>query len=144
MSRSVRTMGSCFGRRRNRRCRPCEEEECSSGLSSNQGVASAIPWKAEILRGAMSQESAKELVRRGHEAFNRGDREAFVACWTADCEYRPSLEQAIEGDENVFRGHDGIRRWWQSISEAWSDFSTEVHDIRDAGDNRLLISVVVR
>jgi ketosteroid isomerase-like protein len=92
----------------------------------------------------MSHESAEEIVRKAHEAVRRGDREAFVACWAEECEYRPALERDIEGDENVFRGHDGIRLWWQGMSEAWSDFSTEVLEIRDAGYDRVLVSVLLR
>jgi ketosteroid isomerase-like protein len=61
----------------------------------------------------MPEASPEEVVRQAHEAVNDGDLEAFVACWTEDCEYRPSLEGDIEGEEGVFRGHDGIRRWWQ-------------------------------
>lgn len=80
----------------------------------------------------MSLEDAEATIRKVHEAVNRGDREAFVALWAEECEYRPANERRM-GEEGAFRGHDGIRRWWQAMSEAWSDWSTELHEIRDAG-----------
>jgi ketosteroid isomerase-like protein len=91
----------------------------------------------------MPEASPEEVVRQAHEAVNDGDLEAFVACWTEDCEYRPSLEGDIEGEERVFRGHDGIRRWWQGMSEAWSEWHTEVHDVREASE-RVLVFITLR
>ena len=91
----------------------------------------------------MSEEDAKEIVRKAHESFSRSDREAFVALWAEECEYQPAIERDIFGNENTFRGHDGIRSWWHGMSEAWADWDSEVHDVQDAGD-QVLISCTVR
>ena len=40
----------------------------------------------------MPQENAKEIVHQAHEAFSRGDREAFVALWAEECEYQPARD----------------------------------------------------
>jgi len=80
----------------------------------------------------MPQENAKEIVYKAHEAFSRGDREAFVALWAEDCEYQPAMERDIAGEEGVFRGHEGIRRWWQGMADSWRDWESEVHDVHKA------------
>jgi hypothetical protein len=85
----------------------------------------------------MSRDSVEEVVRRAHEAFSRGDRDAFVVFWAEECEYQPAWERYMGGDEVIFRGHDGIRRWWQDMSDAWADWRTDVHEIRQTGDQVL-------
>jgi hypothetical protein len=41
------------------------------------------------------------------------------------------MSQAVEGDEGVYRGHDGLRRWWRDVHETWEDISVEVIEARD-------------
>jgi ketosteroid isomerase-like protein len=71
----------------------------------------------------MSQESIEALVRSGRDAFNRGDLDAFIDVWDEECEYQPAWELDMAGEDS-FRGHEGIRRWWQEMSDAWSDWET--------------------
>jgi hypothetical protein len=40
----------------------------------------------------------------------------------------------MEGD---FHGHDGIRRWWQALLDAWPDYKAEVIEVRDLGSATL-------
>jgi ketosteroid isomerase-like protein len=65
----------------------------------------------------MSQENV-ELHRRAIEAFNAHDVEAFIAL----CD--PSVEAnsvfAAVGD-GVYRGHDGLRRFFSDAGDAWGD-----------------------
>jgi ketosteroid isomerase-like protein len=90
----------------------------------------------------MSQESIEALIRSGHDAFNRGDLDAFIDVWDEECEYQPAWELDMAGEDS-FRGHEGIRRWWQEMSDAWSDWETEVHEVRAVGD-QVFISVTLR
>ena len=82
-----------------------------------------------------------EMLQRAHDAFRRGDLDGFVELWDADCEYRPALETAVEGGGGVYRGHDGIRRWWHGMYDAWSEFTLEIHEIRDLGEHVLVLGV---
>src|SRR4051812_32494054 len=91
----------------------------------------------------MSKEGV-DAVRGIHEAFNAHDRDRFVAAWHPDCEYRPAFEGALEGGGATFHGHEGIRRWWGEMREAWSEWSIKLEDIRDLGNGRLLVSIVLR
>jgi ketosteroid isomerase-like protein len=78
----------------------------------------------------MSEENV-ELYRRGIEAFNRRDLDAFLALAHADV-VGISRVLAIEGDS--YRGHDGTREWWNDLLGVFPDFRIEVVWVRDAGD----------
>jgi catechol 2,3-dioxygenase-like lactoylglutathione lyase family enzyme/ketosteroid isomerase-like protein len=82
-------------------------------------------------------ESRESVYRRALDAFNRGDREAFVACWHEQCEYWPGLESVLEGSGAVVRSPDGIRSWWDSAHEQFSELSTQVEEVHDLGDRLL-------
>jgi ketosteroid isomerase-like protein len=77
----------------------------------------------------MSQENV-DLYRRCVDAFNRRDLNAFLALMDDDVEAVSRLV-AIEGG---LRGHDGIRRWWESWFDVWPDYEIEVVEVRDLGD----------
>ena len=79
----------------------------------------------------MSQENV-EIVRRGHETFNRRDLDAFLATCEPDVEFTP-YERAIEG-LGPYRGHDGIRKWWGEAFEVLPDFNVELDEVRDLGE----------
>jgi ketosteroid isomerase-like protein len=78
----------------------------------------------------MSQENV-ELYRRGIEAFNQRDLEAFLALADPDV-VGISRVLAIEGSS--YRGHDGTREWWEDLLGVFPDFTIEVVWVRDTGD----------
>ena len=77
----------------------------------------------------MSRENV-ELYRRATQAFNDRDLDAFLALMDADVEAVPRIG-AVEGD---YHGHDGMRRWWESVRSTFPDFHAEVVEVRDLGD----------
>ena len=77
----------------------------------------------------MSQENV-ELYRRGIEAFNRRDLEAFLALAHPDV-IGVSRVLAIEG--GPYQVHDGVRDWWNALLDVFPDFSIEVLWVRDRG-----------
>ena len=79
----------------------------------------------------MSQENV-ELHYRALDAFNRRDLNAYLALMDDDAEAVPR-SSALEG-ENSYRGHDGIRQWWNNQLDVFPDFSVEVVEVRDLGD----------
>lgn len=76
----------------------------------------------------MSQENV-ELHHQAIDALNRRDLRALLALSSADVQ-AVSLLVAVEGS---FRGHDGIRRWYASLLEAFPDYIVEVVEERDLG-----------
>jgi hypothetical protein len=76
---------------------------------------------------------SQENVERHHQmidAFNRRDLDAFLALMDADVESEPRLA-FMEGS---FQGHDGVRRWWRSLLDAFPDFTAEIVELRDLGE----------
>ena len=78
----------------------------------------------------MSQENA-EVATRAIEAFNGSDVDAFAVLTTPDFEWSPSMV-AIEG--TIFRGREGIERYFQSLDIAWEKFHIHRNRFRDAED----------
>ena len=79
----------------------------------------------------MSQENV-ELVHRLVDAFNRRDIDSFLALCDPDIEYFSHLVE-LEGG-GPYRGHDGIRIWWESLLAFSPDFGSEIEEVRDLGD----------
>ena len=79
----------------------------------------------------MSQENV-ELHRRGYDAFNRRDLDAWLELGDTDIEFSAVLV-AVEGG-TPYHGHDGARRFWRDLFDAFPDLRVEVEEIRDLGD----------
>jgi ketosteroid isomerase-like protein len=77
----------------------------------------------------MSRENV-ELLHQAIDAFNRRDIDAFLALMGSDVEFTP-LVVAMEGR---YRGHDGIRRWWQDLFGVFPNWSVEVTGVLDRAD----------
>jgi len=74
-----------------------------------------------------------ELVREVLAAWNSHDFERWLACWDATCEWLPRLRGQVEGTQ-IYRGHDGLRRYWQEDDSVWATFLVEFGDVRAVGD----------
>jgi len=79
----------------------------------------------------MSQENV-ELQYRAADAFNRRDLDAILALADPDVEFTSRLVR-VEGGR-PYRGHDGLRSWWEDLLGVYPDFRGEIEDVRDLGD----------
>ena len=77
-------------------------------------------------------------VRSSYEAFQRRDLEEFLSHHDPDVEFR-SLVLEVEG---VYRGHDGLRAWWENVVDVFPDWMPQIEDAHEAG-NRVLLRVRV-
>jgi ketosteroid isomerase-like protein len=77
----------------------------------------------------MSQENI-ELLYRGFEVWNRRDLATALAGSHADVEITPVRGAAA----TTYRGHEGMRRFWDDIIGTFPDFRTEVVEARELGD----------
>ena len=112
-------------------------------------VAPALPLRARVLGGsalhgkqrferdtawAMSEENV-EVIRRGYEAFNRGDLDGMVADFAPTFEYVAT--GAIPGSTGGYRGPEG---WKEFLGWFWDEFQearVDVHGLIDAGEQVL-------
>ena len=79
----------------------------------------------------MSQENV-EIVRRIYERLNRGDVEGVVEL--CDDDFRIDMSERVFNPD-VYRGHDGIRRFYEGVREAWESYRWDVEETRVAGDS---------
>jgi len=86
----------------------------------------------------MSQENV-ELMYRAVDTFNRRDLDAHLALMDDDVEVVPRIG-ASEG-ESSYRGHDGVRRWWNNVLDVFPDWNVEVVEVRDVGDYLTLATI---
>src|SRR3954467_9567294 len=78
----------------------------------------------------MSQENI-EIALAAVDAWNRGDREAWMALWDEGAEFYP-LRAQLEGES--YRGHDGLERFLDERAEDFEDAPFEIDETRDAGE----------
>ena len=83
----------------------------------------------------MSEQNV-EVARRAFAAFNAGDVEGLVETSHPDCEWLPFRAQ-LEGE--TYRGHDGVRRFFNDMQEDWREFQIEVVELREVGGRVVLV-----
>jgi uncharacterized protein len=74
-----------------------------------------------------------EVVRRGLQAFSSGDIERILEVVDPDFEGQVPPELSTEPD--AYRGHAGIRRYFQSFWDAMEDIRFEAERVWDTGDS---------
>jgi ketosteroid isomerase-like protein len=84
----------------------------------------------------MSQENV-EIAKRGVEAFNRRDLDAFAATVTDDYEWVGAFLGSVEGGS--YRGREGIARYFSEAEQTWEELSVTGEEFRDLGDRVLVL-----
>ena len=86
----------------------------------------------------MSREHV-EVVRQALEAWQRDDFETWVAALDPAIEWYTVLEKLVEGLGSVYRGTEGMRKFWTAYRTELDDFQIEGQELRDLGDDRVLL-----
>jgi ketosteroid isomerase-like protein len=77
------------------------------------------------------------FVREGYEALARGDMETFT---TLSREHLgPDFEFHHVWDGRVLRGFEGTMQWISDTRETWDDYSQEVEEIIELGDEVVVV-----
>jgi ketosteroid isomerase-like protein len=79
---------------------------------------------------AMSQENV-EVVRHWIDAGNRADLDRWLSCFAPDAEWHTSGRFA---DRGVYRGREGLTRYWTEVQEDIEDLITSISEIRAISD----------
>jgi hypothetical protein len=77
-----------------------------------------------------------ELTHGAIDAFNRRDLGAYLALQDPEVEFLP-YEVYLEGGD-PYRGHAGIRQWWEDVFAVFPDIRAEVYEIRVFGYRTLV------
>jgi ketosteroid isomerase-like protein len=84
----------------------------------------------------MSQENV-ELVRRGLDAFSRGDLEAILDDLSGEFEFHPSGR--FMDTQRVYRGRSGFVDFWGAFRAAWEEITVSIERIEDLNDRVLTL-----
>ena len=79
-------------------------------------------------------DSLPDLTRRVHEALNVRDLDTILSLMSEDVEAAPRIA-ILEGE---LHGHEGIRRWWALMYDAFAEQHNEILDIEELGDGVLV------
>ncbi len=82
-----------------------------------------------------------EIVRRAFDAFNERGAEGILPFIDPECEAITPPNLASEPD--TYRGHDGIRRWFDSFEEVMDRIRWDAHGFRRVGD-RVVVEFTLR
>ena len=85
----------------------------------------------------MSRENV-EVVWRLNDAWRRDDFEAFLDVIDPEIEWQAAVEGGVEGVASVYRGHQGMRDFWDLWRTGAQDFEFQSHQLRDLEDDRVL------
>jgi ketosteroid isomerase-like protein len=77
----------------------------------------------------MSQENV-EIVRRGYDAYVRGDLDSALAAFDPEIEI---YDHDIP-DSGEYRGLDGLLRWQADWDASWASWRWQPEEFIDAGD----------
>src|SRR6187401_2647822 len=81
-----------------------------------------------------------EVIARVYDAWARRDQESAFDLYAADIDWDMSRAPMVDSGSAVYRGHDGVRQWFQDLLAAFAVIDFTVEDIADAGD-RVLATV---
>jgi ketosteroid isomerase-like protein len=93
----------------------------------------------------MSQENM-EILKRGYQAFNRGDtsalRELATEIATPDVEW--GATGAFPGVEGMYRGPGAMPEWMDLIRSEWAEFEVTLDEVLHDGDDMVVVAELLR
>jgi ketosteroid isomerase-like protein len=73
-----------------------------------------------------------DFIERGFEAFNERGVEGILPF--IHPEFEATTPPNLASEPDTYRGHDGIRRWFDSFDEVMDGIRWDAHDFQQAGD----------
>jgi len=73
-----------------------------------------------------------DFIERGFEAFNEGGVEGILSF--IHPEFEATTPPNLASEPDTYRGHNGIRRWFDSFDEVMDGIRWDAHDFQQAGD----------
>jgi len=88
----------------------------------------------------MSEENVA-AIRRMYDAWLAQDIDAVFETFDEGIVLNPDPEATWVGVGEVYRGHDGVRRYMAAVYEAFEEYRPEVEKLIDAGDQVLTLAI---
>lgn len=84
----------------------------------------------------MSREENERSFREGMQAYSRGDYDTALAGFHPDIEW--SAETDLVPDAGIYRGHEGVRRFWAEWAEVIEGMTLEIEECTAVDDEWVL------
>jgi ketosteroid isomerase-like protein len=84
----------------------------------------------------VSREDNARRFQEGMEAYSRGDYETALIGFHPDIEW--VAEPDLMPDAEVYRGHEGVRRFWKDWAEAIEGMTLEIEECAPLDDDWVL------
>ena len=81
-----------------------------------------------------------DLVRKSWEYVDGRDLEGFLSIVHEDVEF---VSLVAEAEGGTFKGHEGVRIWWEQVGESLGTLRYEPQEMTDLGDGAVLTRLVV-
>ncbi len=88
-------------------------------------------------RGTAEPGENIEIARSAIEAFNSGDMDLILALTHADFELEVPPDLSAEPD--TYRGHAGMRRYWESFQDAMDEIRIRPERLEVAGESVMVV-----
>jgi len=75
----------------------------------------------------------REVALRAYEAWNARDFDACIALIDPEVEWSFVGSAQMPGTDEVYRGHEGVRRFWSEFVDPWESLRFEITDMRETG-----------
>jgi len=82
-----------------------------------------------------------EIVERGVEAFNDWGVEGIIPY--IHPEFEATTPPNLASEPDTYRGHDGVRRWFDSFYEVMDQIRWDAHSFQQVGD-RVVVEFTLR
>src|SRR5215212_7696188 len=82
----------------------------------------------------------REVVRKAWAALERKDLDGLLQLINPEIEFDSLIAEA-EG--RTYRGHDGVREWWGTVSASLGGLRYDTRDFTSLGEGRVLTEVVI-
>jgi ketosteroid isomerase-like protein len=103
-----------------------------SNLGAGLGRSRALGNSRSREPGSAAGSSKIEQARAAYAAWSARDLDAFVEVFSEDVEIKPFLGRGL--GSSTYRGHAGLRRWYQEATEEWEELRVEPHEFHEVGD----------
>ena len=78
-----------------------------------------------------------EIVKEFTRLFENGDRDAWRDYFDPDVIWDTSADTMPSA--GIYRGHEGVERFFREWLGAWSDYTIETRECIDAGDSIVMV-----
>ena len=89
-----------------------------------------------------SQPANIQLIRTLYEAFTARDVEKLLTVVAPDLEFFPPVTASRVERGEPYRGHEGMRTYFDDVSRIWRELEVIAHEYRDLGDRVLVFGRV--